>query len=46
MLFGKPSRPKVCVELRPAQEFCGSNDLEAWDYLADLERATDPDSVK
>lgn len=41
-LFGKPRRPRVCVELNPSKEMCGSNRSQALAYLAQLERDTAP----
>jgi uncharacterized protein len=34
-LFGKPERPRVCVELRPQTEMCGGSADEA---MATIER--------
>jgi len=42
LLFGKPERPRVCVELRPAEEMCGGTRAEAFDILNRLERITRP----
>lgn len=42
LLFGKPERPRVCVELRPTPDMCGSTRAEAIDILKRLERATAP----
>jgi len=42
-LFGKPERPKVCSELHASEEMCGAADEEAYAFLAELERATQPD---
>jgi hypothetical protein len=39
-LFGQPSRPRVCVSLRPAPDSCGTSAAEAFAYLDWLERAT------
>ena len=44
-LFGMPERPTVCVQLRPSQEMCGSNDEEALAYLTWLEEVTTPEHV-
>ena len=41
-LFGKPERPAVCNNLRPAIEMCGTDARQAYEYLARLERATMP----
>jgi Fe-S-cluster containining protein len=42
LLFGKPERPRVCVELRPTPEMCGSTREEAFAFLERLERTTRP----
>jgi uncharacterized protein len=42
LLFGKPERPAVCVELRPGPEMCGASREHALDFLQRLERATAP----
>ena len=42
LLFGRPERPAVCVNLRPMKEMCGDTAKEALAYLAFLERATAP----
>jgi Fe-S-cluster containining protein len=42
LLFGKPERPRVCVELRPTPDMCGSTRADAIDFLKRLERATAP----
>ncbi len=42
LLFGKPERPRVCVELRPTEEMCGSTRAEALAFLNRLERMTRP----
>jgi len=44
LLFGKPERPAVCVNLKPSRPMCGSDREEALDYLRDLEEATKPAS--
>ena len=43
-LFGRPERPRVCVELRPQPEMCGMSAEEAMATLAEWERLTDPGS--
>jgi len=45
LLFGQPERPEVCTRLRPSAEMCGTTTEEALAYLAELERATRPDSL-
>jgi len=42
LLFGKPERPRVCVELRPTPDMCGYTRGEAIEFLNRLERATKP----
>ena len=42
LLFGMPERPRVCVELRPTPDMCGSTRGDAIDFLNRLERATKP----
>ena len=42
LLFGRPERPRVCVDLRPSGEMCGRSDDEALASLARLEEATRP----
>ena len=44
-LFGRPERPRVCVELRPQPEMCGASAEEAMATLAEWERLTDPGTV-
>ena len=41
-LFGQPSRPAVCVGLRPSAEMCGNDPEHALLHLAWLDRATSP----
>lgn len=43
LLFGLPSRPRVCVDLRPADEMCGDSDAAAMRYLTVLEARTRPE---
>jgi hypothetical protein len=40
--FGAPSRPLVCVSLRPNAEMCGAHRAHALRYLTELEQATTP----
>lgn len=42
-LFYHAQRPEVCTGLKPCVEMCGSERQYALIYLADLERATQPD---
>lgn len=44
LLFGLPERPEVCTRLRPSREMCGETTEHALAYLAELERATAPES--
>jgi hypothetical protein len=41
-LYGDPSRPAVCVRLRPDEEMCGRSAEEASARLTALEGATRP----
>lgn len=41
-LFGKPERPAVCVTLKPDAEMCGSNAMEATQWLTMIEGITAP----
>ncbi len=42
LLFGRPERPEVCVQLRPNEEMCGASASEAFAYLGVLELLTRP----
>ena len=42
-LFGRPERPAVCASLRPNEEMCGRNRVEALAFLDGLEVATRSD---
>jgi len=42
LIFGKPQRPAVCINLRPSEEMCGCNSQEAMERLARLEFLTLP----
>jgi Fe-S-cluster containining protein len=42
LLFGKPERPRFCVDLQPSPEMCGSDDDEAMRILRQLEQKTRP----
>ncbi len=42
LLFGKPERPRFCVELRASREMCGDSESEAMANLERLERLTRP----
>ena len=44
-LFGSPDRPRVCVELKPQLEMCGSSAEEAMTTLARWELLTAPQRV-
>jgi uncharacterized protein len=41
-LFGRPERPRVCVELRPQPEMCGGSAAEAMETIARWELLTRP----
>ena len=41
-IFGRPDRPAFCVSLRPMQDMCGTNRIEALGHLTGLELATKP----
>ncbi len=41
-LFGKPERPRTCVDLRPQLEMCGDSAQEAMATLIHWERLTAP----
>jgi hypothetical protein len=42
-IFGRPERPAFCVSLRPSDEMCGADRLEALARISALETATRPD---
>jgi Fe-S-cluster containining protein len=44
LLYGKPERPRVCVNLKASREMCGSSFEEALAYLRGLEECTKPAS--
>ncbi len=44
-IFGQPGRPAVCSGLRPSADMCGGSTEEALQYLARLERLTQPGSA-
>lgn len=41
-IFTSPLRPKVCANLQPSSEMCGTTRQQAMDYLIYLEAATAP----
>ena len=41
-LFGKPERPRVCVEIKPQLEMCGTSADEAMKTIAEWELLTAP----
>jgi len=41
-LFGSPERPRVCGDLQPQLEMCGSSAAEAMATLDEWERLTAP----
>jgi Fe-S-cluster containining protein len=40
MLFGQPTRPKVCLAFSPDNDVCGSTNHQALDNLIYLEKIT------
>lgn len=40
LLFQQEGRPEVCRSLKPSEEMCGMNAVEAHRYLEELEKAT------
>ncbi len=40
LIFGLPTRPRVCSSLKPTLEMCGHVHQDAFLYLQDLELAT------
>lgn len=42
LIFGKPERPRVCGQLKPAIDMCGTSAATALAWLTQLERATSP----
>lgn len=42
LLFGDPTRPAVCANLKPCYEMCGNDRQQALQYLQQLENATAP----
>ena len=44
LLFENPTRPQVCINLRPSEEMCGETFENAISYLNFLEEATKPES--
>jgi uncharacterized protein len=42
ILHGTSLYPKVCSNLKPSQEMCGSHTEHAIKYLSELEKATQP----
>ncbi len=43
-IFGSPLRPKVCSSLQPSKEMCKASNEDAFKYLEELERLTNPKS--
>ena len=39
-IFGQPSRPAVCAQLKPSTEMCGETREHAMTFLARLEALT------
>jgi Fe-S-cluster containining protein len=46
MIYNRKDYPKVCRDLKPSQEMCGSSFEEAVAYLTELERLTGPHAPK
>lgn len=44
-IFGQPERPAVCGQLQPAADMCGSSQVHAMHFLAQLEIATRPSTA-
>ncbi len=42
LIFGLPTRPRVCSSLQPTLEMCGHIHQDAFAYLEHLESATTP----
>ena len=42
LLFGQPTRPQFCIDLRAEPAMCGDSDAEAFAILARMEQATRP----
>lgn len=42
LIFGLPTRPRVCLSLKPTLEMCGHDQLTALAYLEHLESAATP----
>lgn len=44
LIFGQPQRPAFCGGLQPSADMCGASREHALHWLAELERATAPDT--
>jgi hypothetical protein len=42
-LFGDNKRPRVCLNLKPSIDMCGSTTEDSFTYLQELEELTKPD---
>ncbi|MCC2596385.1 YkgJ family cysteine cluster protein [Pusillimonas sp. MFBS29] len=42
LIFGQPTRPSVCVSLRPEPDMCGQNREQALLWLKNMEEQTAP----
>jgi Fe-S-cluster containining protein len=44
LIFGKPERPAVCVQLKPETAMCGAHREHALRFLAAMETASAPNT--
>ena len=44
LLYGDPRRPQVCIDFQAMPDVCGSSREEALRLLAEMERATAPET--
>ncbi|MNU02078.1 hypothetical protein D3C72_2456820 [compost metagenome] len=44
LIFGQPQRPAFCGGLQPSADMCGASREHALHWLAELERATAPNT--
>jgi len=42
LIFGQPRRPAVCSSLMPSPAMCGESNVQALQFLTELERETRP----
>lgn len=45
LIFALPSRPKVCAQLKPGPDICGTSREQAYDLIAALELNTTPSQL-